>query len=62
MSTHKYNMKTADGSEKSSMPNLMSSHRDEDKNVKNVEHFSPSLSEVRETADILIDSTAGVCL
>ena len=48
MSTHKYNRKTADGSEKSSMPNLMSSHRDEDKNVKNVEHFNPSLSEVRK--------------
>ena len=44
------------------MSNLMSSHRDEDKNFKNVEHFSPSLSEVRETADILIDSTADVCL
>ena len=36
--------------------------RDEIGNKKWAKQLSPSLSEVRETTDILIDSTADVCL
>ena len=33
-----------------------------DRNFKHVEKFSPALSEYKETADIVNDTTAGVCL
>ena len=34
------------------MSNLMSSKKDEDRNLQNVDHFIPALSEVIETADL----------